>query len=106
MDTEKGSGVRAFVRVKIGSVPLIGDGVIEQAVAIDIRDGDASTDLLAVQPQLGREIVEAAIRRAHEERIVALIAQGVARLKARPALRMVEQLIVAHSEFMQLRPTV
>src|SRR5688572_20788691 len=92
--------------VEIGSVPLVCHREVQATVPIDISRRDSSTHLKFVQAQVPGKVVVATVLRPHEERVVIVTAQIVARLKSGPTARVVQELIVAHRQFVQLGPAV
>ena len=86
--------------------PLIGDGKIQQAIAINIGSGNASRHLRISQTQISRKIDKSSGGRTNKEMIVVAAAQIIAGTKVRPVARMTDHVVVAHGQFVQLRPAI
>src|SRR5438105_2038693 len=75
MEAEKGAGVGRFVVEKEGGLPLVGKNEIEQAIAVDVGEGDAFADHGLGKTYFGSEVVVTAIGSADEKRIGVVAAE-------------------------------
>src|SRR3954468_8037783 len=103
---EKSSRMRRFVPEEIRGTPLVGADEVQSAIAIDVRDGDASRHHRLGQPELRGDVVVSAIRAAHKKRIPVGSAQICSRPKAGPKARVMDDLVVAGSQGLQFGPAI
>src|SRR5262249_19619317 len=86
--------------------PLIGDGKIQQAIAIHVGSGDAACYLRLSKTQISGKIDKSSRGRADKETIMVVAAKIVSWPEIRPIARMADHVVVAHGQFVQLRPAI
>src|ERR1700761_697482 len=69
-ESQKLSGIRAFVVNKNRRLPLIRNRIIQAAVAVHVGDCDSAAYMCLAQAHVFRQIVIAAVRSTHKERIM------------------------------------
>ena len=98
--------VSQFVEIENGRLPLIPAGEIEVTVSVDIGDGDSSRHLRLREVEILCQIEETPVLAPHEEWIVILAAEVVARLETMPCAGSMKQEVIPHGDFVQFGPAI